>query len=281
MATGYYFSPAVITSGSVTATQFSTTVTLDSTAATALAGLTNPAVNKRQFRVSGGGHLYTISTVVGTTMTLAEPFIESSVSAQGYQVLRVLYGYPFGVAGTEVTDFLRHNSVRDITNARYFTSVRKTRQEIDRLDPQRNNQSNPYFLASYDADPSSPNRPRWEMWPHSTSALPFLVSYQKRWVDMTVSGNESYPDPIPDQLVMAGALNYAAEWCMANMARYPELEKTRWADYKLTQMQHYKELLKQAMRQDEETFAQNVIIGEYESPPYPVDSAFLQNHDVY
>lgn len=280
MASGTLFAPALI-SGTASVTQFSATVTLSASFATALTSLTNPTLTLRQFRVVSDGMIYgiTSSNPNGSNqITLDNIFLGSTNATASCQVYRCYYGYPLGSTGLEVTDFYRYKSITDLINNRKFTDLRKLRSEIDSVDPQRTSQSNPYCMAVFDAD--SNGRARFEMWPHPVSSYVFRAAYQKRGSDFTVSGNETIPDPIPDSLLIDGGLRYACEWAANNKERIPELKGINWdTRIKMYEMR-FRDLLATAIRQDEETTAENWVMTEDTLPAFPIDSNWLQSHDV-
>lgn len=278
MANGTLFTPQLI-AGTASVTQFSNSVTLSGALNTALTGLTNPVITLRQFRVVSDGMIYTIASAPAlSVITLDNIFLGTTNASASVQIYRCYYGYPLGSAGTEVTDFYRYKSITDLINNRSFQSLRKTRQQIDNADPQRSNQTNPFYLAAFDSD--SNGRTRFEMWPHPTSLCPYRASYQKRGVDFTVVVNETIPDPIPDSLLIDGGLRYACEWASNNKKRVPELEGINWDTRSVMYERRFQDLLKVAIRQDEETTAENWVETEDSVPAYPIDSNWMQSHDT-
>jgi hypothetical protein len=276
LSTGTLYSPEVITAGTAAVTFGSASVTLSSAANTALSTLTNPVITKRQFRVTGDGNLYTITA--GPTLnviTLDNIYLGTTNLTASYQVYRALYGPPLDATGTEVTDFLQYSSIRDILNARTFLSVRKMRKEIDLIDPQRSSQSSPYYAATYD---SRSNLPRYEFWPHPTSALQYVCSYQRRGADL-VSG-ELFPEVISSDLILEKALQLGCQWASQNRMRWPELNKPDWLKDAAAHAAEFRTLLTEAIRQDEEQASQDIIVSE-SNQTWPYDAAYLQNHDVY
>jgi hypothetical protein len=276
LSTGTLYSPSVIMAGTVGVTFGSATVTLDATANTALSGLTNPVITKRQFRITGDGNIYTVLTApVANTITIDNIYLGTTNLTASYQIYRALYGPPLDAAGTEVTDFLQYSSIRDILNARTFLSVRKMRKEIDLIDPQRGSQSSPYYLATYD---SRSNLPRYEMWPHPTSALQYWCSYQKRGVDL--ASGESFPEVISSDLILEKALQLGCQWASQNRMRWPELNKPDWLKDATAHAAEFAVLLKEAIRQDEEQASQDIIVSESQQQ-WPYSADYIQGHDVY
>lgn len=267
---GVLFSPGVITSGTVSVTQFSNSITFDATARAALQ-VTNPVMTKRQFRVAGGGEIYNfISTVnAGTGIaTLDRPFIETTNSASGYLVYRCYYGPPqLGTSGTEVTDFLRYNTIYNPAISDYFRGVQLSRDLLNKMDPQRSNVgNNPYYLFTYKG--SSDGTPQFEMWPHPTASQAYLCSYQRRGVELS-GATDVLPLVIPDDLILERALYLGCLWAEKNKARYTELKGINWMIIGKEHNKTYSNidarnpgLLEIACRQDEEAFPQSIIIDD-------------------
>jgi len=272
-ATGTLIAPVI------NVTQYSTAVTLSSALATALTNLTNPVLSLRQFRVQTDGMIYTItdSNPVANVIHLDDTFYGQSNATANCQVYRAYYGYPL-LKGLEVTDFMRYKSITDLINNRKFLSVRRTREQTDADDPQRTNQSSPYYLSTFDADANG--RPRWEIWPHPISAYIFRVAYQRRGVDMTQAANDVLPDPIPDHLLIEKASYYASKWAEGQAGIIADVPiKVDWGKKAARHNETYKELLREAIAEDSETTSDNWVMTEDNLPAYPLDSAWLQSHD--
>jgi hypothetical protein len=275
MAEGWLYSPPSLSTGTANVTQFSQSVILDATASAALAGLPNPAITLRQFRVSGGP-IYSItaadfSTPTAVVLTLDRIYVESTNTAAAYTITRIFYGPPLNAVGVEVTDFLRYRRVYDPVSA-YSLVLNVAAEELDNSDPQRASSGQPYVLATRRSD--SNNQPVYEMWPSPNFERGYLVVYQRRGVDL-VSG-DSLPPVITDDLILERALFRGCQWASHQAdARY------RGINWPLFMEQHntlYKEQLRLCEIQDEEQMVQNLLIPESSGSLYPIDSAFLQSH---
>ncbi len=288
-STGILFSPQLIQTGTFQVTQFSNQVIASASAITALNNLTNPVLTKRQIRFgSGSTPIYNISVIDPSfasngILYLDRIYMEASNTIIGYRVYRAYYNGPqittVAANGTpttvETTDFLRYTSIYIPTNSRYFRSVNLPIELLNKLDPQRSRTSNlPYYLFASSTIRDSNNIviPVFEIWPHSTSALPMQTVFQRRGLDFQ-SQTETLPSIIPDELLMERALFYACSWANKNQSRYPELKGTNWnimtAAHKLTYSNISNRdpgLLELAMRDDEESFPQNQITVDNRGP---------------
>ena len=136
--------PAQLTTGTVSVTQYSATVTADAAAATAWQGLgmTIP-ITSRQFRV-GTGPLYNISAFDGNnTITLDRIYGAATAIGAAYNIYKAYYAGP--------GNLLRWTSIVDPTNNYYFSpkNLHWTREEVDRRDPFRGALGTPIGMASY------------------------------------------------------------------------------------------------------------------------------------
>jgi hypothetical protein len=295
---GLLYSPLLITTGTFSITQYSNIVTASASAITALTGLANPVITKRQIRFgSGSTPIYNIAVIHASfasngILYLDRPYKETTSATSTYRLYRAYYGPPEittvatnGTATTtETTDFLRFNDIYNPTNSRYFAALHLAREILDRRDPQRSTTGNiPYYLFAYKTD--SNNQPMFEMWPHPLNAQAYPCSYQKRGTDFT-SDTTTLPNVIPDELLMERALFYGCEWAAKNQNRYTELKGINW---KLEQQGHkvtYSNissrdpgLLEIAQRNDEEAYPQNTIIDRRSYNIYPLGSDDLMVYD--
>ncbi|HXP82574.1 MAG TPA: hypothetical protein VN976_21930 [Verrucomicrobiae bacterium] len=282
---GVLFAPQNITTGTVTVTQFSATVSLNAGANAALNNLTNPLIMQRQFR-SGQGPVYNIAGYSngGSTLTLDRPYLEGSASGQSYQVYRCYY-QPTDPSGNLLTDFLM---IKELFNpvdgyAVIGGNLRITRAELDARDPTRGAQDLLYCLASFTVDATG--LPVFEAWPHPTSqrAYPFL--YQKRGVDL--SPTVDIPATLSKHLLINRALNYAYDWAIINASRFPTLKGVDWRLAKAENERLYdnprdhRGLLQDAKRNDDNLQLDNYLpeLRDYLNFP-PIDAKFWQSHDV-
>jgi hypothetical protein len=275
---GVFIAPPIITAGTVTVTQFTNTVTLDATAATALTGLGTPVVTLRQFRSGlGGGSVYNITALAGSTLTLDRPYLEATKSSAPYQVYRCYYT-PADMIGNPITDFLTFIVILNPIDGYAIVgeNLRLTRQEIDARDPTRGAQGLPYKVSVYKADANG--FPIYEFWPHPTSARGYVYAYRRRGTDL--SNTVDVPGTFPLGILVEKAKDYAYDWAIANAGRFPELKGVDWMLLKAENVRKYEHNLRKAKLRDDELFLSSFIpqLRDYLAFP-PADSNFLQSHD--
>jgi hypothetical protein len=273
--------PQIVTSGTVTVTQYSPTVNLDSVATAALNNLQNPIITLRQFRCGlGGGSIYNISAFdpLGQTVTLDRIYQEASAATQPYQVYRCYYG-PCDQNGNYITDFKMWTVVLN-TNSGYAIvgqNLRLTQQELDARDPQRGAQDLAYTMAARGVDVNG--LPIYELWPHPTSQCAYIGMYRKRGFEL--SNTQDAPITLRKNLIVHGALDLAFNWAIANMGRFPELKGVDWQLLKSENLRHYTTSLNQAKVADDDIETENFLpqLRDYLAFP-PIDSDFAQGHDM-
>lgn len=274
VADGVLAAPAAVSTGTVTWTQYSNQVQGDANAMAAWNALTGVPITLRQIRVSGGP-VYSISAYDDLTgiITLDRQYQEATAAGSTYIMYRCYFAAP-------VSDFLRWVSCTDPVNMYRFRrrNLHWKREEIDRRDPYRGATGQPFYLATYKHN--AVGVPMFEMWPHPTAQISYLVTYERRGADL-VAG-ETLPEAISDDLVMAGARINAYRWAAANAGRFQELQGTNWIQLARDERASYERDLQRSKVQDEETFPQN--FSEDEDGPQlsgPTDSSYLQSHDVF
>ncbi len=269
IAEGYMNSPQAVGAGSVTVTQFSTTVTLDATANAALNNLQNPFITKRQFRILGSAAIYNI---VGynngaSTLTLERPYLETSGAGKTYTVYQCYFDPPS-------TDFLTFISIIN-TSLNYAIEgprLRATKAEIDARDPIRAAQGNPWYVAFYRDDPTT-QFPVYELWPHPVTALGFPCLYRKRGLDISAS-NDLRPIFNPDVLTCR-ALYHACDWAMTNAAAYRELLGVDWRLKQGEANRNYLRLLRDAIRNDNEMNVQQIFLDWHRRWNVPLATGYI------
>lgn len=256
---GNLTTPAVVTSGSITAVQGSASIVGDATAAAAWLAIGAPALIQRQFRVVSGP-IYNITAFDGVdTLTLDRVYAESNFSAATYQIYQVYYPPPD-------PSFLRWVSFLDAVNG--FPLITDwTKQEIDRIDPKRGATGLPYRVASFRVNPAYAatttftGQVMFELWPGPTGLFTYVVLYQRRGIDFA-SQTSILPTPVRDETLMERAKLQAFEWAMANAGAHQSLKGTNWMALMAATKASYMENLNQDIRQDEETF-QMLLTGNY------------------
>lgn len=277
---GVLVAPQIITSGTVTTTQFSPTVSLDSVANAALKNLQNPVITQRQFRLGSGGRIYNISAYDPNLaqLTLDGFYMEASAAGQQYQVYRCYYT-PADLNGNTITDFQTFEVMLNTAQGYAIVgeNLRKKKAEIDARDPQRGAFDNAYQVASYKVD--SNGNPMYELWPHPTVQAPYLFLARRRGLDL--SSTQDIPATLSSSLVVTRSLFYAYDWAIVNAGRFPELKGVDWQLAKAENQRTYDKMLIDARRHDDEIFTDSYVTQwrDYMQMP-PVDSNFMQSHDL-
>lgn len=275
-ADGVLFSPNLLNAGTAAVTLYSPTVIGSAPAAAAWQAeeaALGPSINLRQFRI-GTGPVYNITAFDGiNTLTLDRMYQEASNATAGYQLYQCYYPAP-------VADFLRWmDVVNPITQYRFRRrNLHRSKEEIDRRDPGRNDQGEPFWMGAYKYNDAG--FPMFEMWPHSIQAVGFQVLYQRRGADLT--STQTLPGAVSEAMLLERARAHASLWAMTNQGRYPELALTRWDVLLAIQNKAYTDMLTKAKTNDEEAFPQNFSEDEDNSAlSGPIDASFMQSHDLY
>lgn len=264
---GVLFSPGVITAGGVTVVQFSSTVTFNAAAITALSGLANPVLTLRQFRV-GGGPIYSIvgldvNFAVNGIATLDRPYLEASLVATGYQIYRCYYGAPLVTVTaadgtqttTETSDFLRYRAIYNPSTLQRFR-LYGTVEELNMMDPKRVTSGNPWAMYTHAATANT----YYEMYPQPLASQSYICAYQKRGNDL-VAG-ESLPVVIPDELVLERAYGFVCIWAESAKGRIKELQGPNWLALAQASGGVYQDRLREASLRDEDTLRQNAVFDD-------------------
>lgn len=262
---GVFVAPPIITSGKVTSTQYSNTITLDATATTALSGLANPLITSRQIRVGPlNGGVYNIAAFdpIGQTITLDRLYMEKSATGASYQVYRCYY-QPCDANGSLITDWLTFISMvnPDLGYRISRSHLRYQKVEIDNMDPLRADQGLSYYVATYKYDNVN-QTPIYELWPHPTYSSGYVYLGRRRGVQL-VNPNDQIPGILSSDMLVERALYYVSEWAEKNKGRYPQL---RASDWRFMQTQHdksYRDMLRDAQRQDDEIFLETYIPSQW------------------
>lgn len=258
--------PASISTGTVSVTRNSSTITFNAAAIVVLDAIgTADPVTSRQIQLDGGTPYQILTYTTGTGVATITPSFPNSDTNPGYlgdtdtastYVIAKRY-YP-----PPSTDFLRWISVVNQTVPyRFWTGIPTS--IIDLYDPKRMIVGNPYaitqFAAGTDPAGSGAEVPLYELWPTPAYSTPMIQIYQKRSTAFS-SNSDTLPSAIPDDLLMSRAKYLAFQWAMANQGRFPELKGTNWAALMQLQNGDYKEELWKAKKQDRETFANAAIV---------------------
>lgn len=292
---GILITPQVITNGgTVSVTQFSPIITFDSAARTVLLPfvLANPPLTKRQFR-TGNGPIYNIiayNTANGQA-TLDRIYTEANNTTAQYQIYRVYYDPPSVDGTTPNTDFLRYLSIQNVIQGYTIAGKRlyMSREELNRRDPLRGAEGNPYYAVPYRPTPNNasnayagPNlgQMQYELWPGPTYQQVLLCQYEKNHVDMLPG--DYFPTQASYPLIQYRAFAYAYKWAAANAGRLPELKGVDWRYLMAENEAKYVKELVLAKKQDNEIMLTVVRPGSAGLYDFwgPIDSNFFQSHGL-
>jgi hypothetical protein len=233
--------PGMLSTGTVTLTFGSPTVTGDANASAAwlTASQYGSLITQRQFRaggVAGAGTIYDIIAIDVTTpsavkLTLNRPFSDPLTSltlpvvGQEYAIYQ-----PYIVA--PCADFERWLSVYDIANAGWLMT-RGDRREVGRTDPQRQIFANPDRLLALGQDTrpgsSTLGWERYELWPGPQNQY-LYQAWALRFGPDLVNLSDTLPIGIPESMVKAKARARCYEQAEGN--KDPANPRGAGADYR-------------------------------------------------
>jgi hypothetical protein len=174
-------------------------------------------------------------------------------------------------------DFNRWISVVDPING-WTLRDNWTKARLDRIDPQRSEQSLAYRYCDYKTD--SGNNPLFEFWPHPTSGQTFVALYRANGVAFS-SGNQPLPQCIPEGLLIDRTLyGYAYRWAQINAGRDARLAKTNWGSMIRDADVLWKQNMQAAAMIDENIHMTQLLGAKMRGWPFPITASFIQSHDV-
>lgn len=294
--------PEAISTGAVTVTYQSNTITVNSVLAAALNALTgiDPPVASttlgvgRQIKVGGGGP-NTLTSSSGpnynivnwdsiVTLTIDKPYGESSqINTSGFQILKSYYAappapfnqIPNGYDATFIKPLTATNRVTGYTIR--GKKLWWTQAQLNAVDPQRGGQGDAYLVASYGRN--ALGQPVFELYPNPVNQATYSVVYYCRWPDL--SPTQDFPQMPYNlvQCVMDLARVFATQWALMNIATFPELGRTNWVAAANMIKQEFKEGLIQCLRTDD-TIAPAVPFQQGSEFDFPLGGQFLQSHDI-
>lgn len=292
------FCPNAIVGGSVSATFGSNKVIADAAAAAAfnaVAGANPPLASPilgvgRQLRV---GSLNGISTPTGPnynivawdgidTLTIDKPYGEYTVHQADYQVLKCYYAPPPPPPFQNFEPDLKFVRYHVITNkysgyAIFGPNLYWSQAQLNAIDPQRGGQGDAYIMANYGTNQKG--QPVMELYPNPVRFTTYSATYESRWPDL--SPTQDLPQvsfELPD-LLMFKSKSLAADWALANVNTYPELQQTNWVAYRQIQDAEYKDSRIECYKQDDEQFPL-IPFRQGQGFMFPLGGQFLQSHDV-
>lgn len=172
---------------------------------TTIAGYTDPTTVTL---TAAAGTLVSGATVSwGTSLTL-DRLYRGSTSATATAICLRLYYKP------ETTDWQRLDHLIDpITGYEWGWDI-LTADDLDRVDPQRMSQGQPYRIYFHGFD-SSDGLPIYEMWPGPTVARAYPVYYWRLGTDFSAN-TDTLPPQISEELLLMRARLLVYEWAMVN-----------------------------------------------------------------
>lgn len=272
--TAFLVAPDLLDGGVVTVTQGSDQVVADAIAS-ALFDLhyndTNPPFIGRQFRVSGAGPLYTITAwdTATRTLTISDLWDSTSSSTASYQIYQAYFNAPD-------PNFHRFLSIYDPNQGYPFSRLHVPKALLDRRDPTRSAQGQPYFSIDFGSDVDG--NPLYEFWPHPTALQTFAVTYLSQSTPLEQPADE-IPNIISESCVLARATTaYAIPWAMANAGRFPQLKGINWTALAAEARRTYKEDISAAMVQDDGRNQKTLLLKQAQRLGPPIDATFLATH---
>jgi len=179
------------------------TVTYGSPTATIATGVVDPSHVGRQFRTGVASPILTIidQDPITNTYILSENWRGTGGSGQPFKVYQAYLPMP--------SDFHKIYSLVDPTTYWIVQTDGVSLEMIDLRDPQRSVISSPArVMVPYDYYNGFP---RYELWPHQTTAAFYLMTYESRPIDPFDPG-ASIPYLLPPDVILERALMYAAKW---------------------------------------------------------------------
>lgn len=252
--------PAVYKLGTATATKDSLTVQLNGTAvaAAAFVGL--------QFRMGSTLPIYTIVSVdIGLNqLTLDQLWEPSTQTAKPYQIYQAYVFMP--------SDFHTFITIIDPTNYQPVGSLSGI-SDFDLKDPQRLAAGPALGIAPFDYYLGVP---RYEIWPHQTSATVFPFTYESRPIDPFDPG-ATVPSLLPSNVILERVMYYCALWpgeskISPNPYFVPSLAKMH--------NDEFKSLITAIKKQDNEVMQQNIWYQADQTVTSPFSASWMQGHDL-
>lgn len=249
--------PAPYTTGTVTVTQNSTTVTGAGTAWTS-------ALVNHQFFLAGAP-FYTVGTVTSTTtLELDRVYAGATASGQTYSIQYLYLRCP--------SDFESFTSVVDYTeNWRLWLDI--TQEKLNAWDAQRTESGSPWILAP--APRASDDTVRYEIWPRPSAARQLSFWYTKK--PALLNANSDKPIfPIRGDVLRWGALAEIALWPGTSTSPNPYFNLELYRTYS----KRFEDEIAKIALEDQNTMQTNVSYDDVQGLPFaPIDASYLQRHD--
>lgn len=255
LAQGQFGTNTVYSTGTVTMTNNSTTVTGSGTTWTS-------AMTGRQFKVDN--FVFTFTYVGATSGTIDRTWLNATEAGLSYSILNAYF------APSE-SDFHSFISIIDPANGwRLYHGF--TAMELDQFDVQRTSSSTPRIVASRTYNSS--NVPQFEIWPHPTTQATYPYLYEKRVADLSADA-DTPPAIIRSDVIVKGALAELARWPGTTTERNPFFDPYL-TQYKARELEFQAEL-NRLLTTDQNIYLTDLM--HFTTLPYaPLDANYLQKH---
>jgi hypothetical protein len=296
------FVPAVISTGTASATFGSTTIVMGNGAAAALNAvafgnppLASPVIGVGyQIRVGQPNSLtatsgvavgpnYTIVAWDGVSnITIDRPFGETTVTNTNYQVLKCYYAAPYLPVTSTGPDgqFARYMSVTNLLDGYTITGKQLyfTQAELNQIDPQRGGQGDAYIMAYYMHN--SNGQPVYEMYPNPVNPATYQANYTSKAPVLTMTTQMPQVSYALDDTVTFLAKQFAGQWAAANVARYKELQGVNWVWYCDQMEKQWAKSMILCIKEDDEIMPSPKPFIYNGAFSFPLGGEFLQSHDL-
>lgn len=260
VAQAQFLIPAAYSTGVITATNGSATVTGVGTGFSA-------SLIGQQLLVGGVGPYYTI-TAVPDAVTLTLDLVFGGTTYNGTYTIAQCYLTP-------ASDFLSLKVVIDPIN-NWKLRINVAQEYLDSIDAQRTYSGLPRIIADYRFSPAG--IPMFEIWPRSLTQAQYPYMYYTAGADFT-SDSDVPIFPIRGDVIKYGAL--------ADLAKWPGLEDRRnpMFDLRLADMydKQYESAAQEIDVEDQEIYQTAVTFPDtgFDNYPWaPFDTNWMQVHDT-
>lgn len=254
--------PAPLTTGTVAATQGSTTLTFTG------AGLTS-AVVSRQIKVNGQAPIMTIVSMdVGAqTVVVDMAWPLAPVTASSFTIAQYYVTPPADFKTfIAIIDPLRQWRLRDNVTA----------LEINAWDPARTNVGDPAVVA--DLRFTTDGSPQYELWPGPSSQRGYTFLYQRQGAELVNKSDEPIY-PFRGTELVKGALADLTKWPGTASVANPLF--TNAASLFPIFNKDFEDQIAVLERQDDDIYLNSWTLSYYGALPYaPFDSKWMQSHGV-
>jgi hypothetical protein len=252
--------PDTYTTGTLTMTNVSTTVTGSGTTFTS-------AMVGRQLAVESIAPWYTITTFNSATEVIIDrAFQGETEAALEYTIGQFYVEFPTNLKVLE--------RIRDQNNGWYLATQWYSQEYLDRVDPKRNSSGTPTMAvyAPTRTDSSGNVIPRYEFWPRADEGRLYHYRYTK---DVSLTTNDTrLIDGLTPSTIVYGALAHAAMW--------PGTPDSPNMLFGVDKQESYMKTFDQKLNDDvlRDIDRNQTMIQEADGlvRRFPIDAAYLQEH---